>query len=157
MRWTGLVRLAVGLAVLLVSFVTIRRLIGKTMFNQVRDFMVRAGIRLDTANYIAAQSGHETGNFLSKIFRENNNLFGMKLALIRPTRATGKKYGHASYDTVEDSMEDYLLWANFVDMPRSFRDPEEFVLWLKLKGYFEAPIEEYLEGVNHFLKLYSNV
>lgn len=57
-----------------------------------------------------AQAVLETGNFTSRIFRENNNLFGMKLAEKRRTLAVGERYGHACYDTWQDSVDDYLLW-----------------------------------------------
>jgi Muramidase (flagellum-specific) len=57
-----------------------------------------------------AQAVLETGNFTSRIFRENNNLFGMKLAKVRPTVATGEQYRHATYCHWQDSVNDYLLW-----------------------------------------------
>lgn len=57
-----------------------------------------------------AQSVLETGNFTSRIFKENNNLFGMKLAVKRRTLAIGERYGHACYDNWQDSVDDYLLW-----------------------------------------------
>jgi flagellum-specific peptidoglycan hydrolase FlgJ len=57
-----------------------------------------------------AQAVLETGNFTSRIFKENNNLFGMKLAVKRRTLAIGERYGHACYDNWQDSVDDYLLW-----------------------------------------------
>ena len=57
-----------------------------------------------------AQAVLETGNFTSRIFRENNNLFGMKLAKVRPTVATGERFKHATYCHWTDSVNDYLLW-----------------------------------------------
>lgn len=59
---------------------------------------------------VYAQAVLETGNFKSKIFRENHNLFGMKLAKVRPTVATGERYKHATYCHWTDSVDDYLLW-----------------------------------------------
>lgn len=40
---------------------------------------------------VLAQAKIETGNFTSKIFRENNNMFGMKLPGRRTTTAVGKR------------------------------------------------------------------
>jgi hypothetical protein len=57
-----------------------------------------------------AQALLETGGFTSRIYRENNNLFGMKLAKKRRTVATGEKYGHAVYNNWQESVDDYLLW-----------------------------------------------
>ena len=46
--------------------------------------------------YIAlAQAKLETGNYTSKIFRESNNLFGMKEAKSRITTAKGTQFNHA--------------------------------------------------------------
>ena len=59
---------------------------------------------------VFSQAVLETGNFTSRIFRENHNLFGMKLAKVRPTVATGEQYRHATYCSWQDSVNDYLLW-----------------------------------------------
>jgi uncharacterized FlgJ-related protein len=46
---------------------------------------------------VLAQARLETGNFTSKVFRENNNLFGMKLPRVRNTTAIGEQNSHATY------------------------------------------------------------
>jgi len=48
---------------------------------------------------VMAQSIIETGNFNSRIFRENHNLFGMKQATVRINTAVGTQHGHAYYET----------------------------------------------------------
>lgn len=58
-----------------------------------------------------AQAKLESGNFSSEIFRENNNLFGMKQARVRINLAKGTKRGHAYYSTWEDSVLDYAYWC----------------------------------------------
>jgi uncharacterized FlgJ-related protein len=58
-----------------------------------------------------AQAKIESGGFKSPIFRENNNLFGMKQARQRVTTARGTNRGHAYYDTWEDCVTDYALWC----------------------------------------------
>jgi len=61
--------------------------------------------------YIAfAQSKLETGNFTSKIFRENNNLFGMREAKQRITTAQGTEHNHAYYHTWYESVLDYSFY-----------------------------------------------
>lgn len=59
---------------------------------------------------VYAQAVLETGDFTSRIFRENHNLFGMKLAKKRRTLAIGEQYGHACYNNWQESVDDYLLW-----------------------------------------------
>lgn len=57
---------------------------------------------------IYAQAYHETGDFKSKIYRENHNLFGMKLAKKRYTTAIGVNREHAVYKSEIDSIIDFF-------------------------------------------------
>ena len=59
-----------------------------------------------------AQAKWESTHFTSDIFKENNNLFGMKLPAQRKTTAIGKNRGHAKYETWQDSVEDYKIWQD---------------------------------------------
>ena len=61
---------------------------------------------------VMAQAKLETGNFTSKVFDENHNLFGMKLARQRETTAIGEQYSHARYINWEQSLSDYKLWQD---------------------------------------------
>ncbi len=59
---------------------------------------------------VLAQSIVETGNFTSNIFKENNNLFGMKQASVRINTAKGTQYNHAYYDNWYESVYDYAFY-----------------------------------------------
>lgn len=61
-----------------------------------------------------SQARLETGNFTSDIFKENHNLFGMKMAEKRPTSAIGINRGHASYTNWRESVIDYALFQSFI-------------------------------------------
>jgi uncharacterized FlgJ-related protein len=61
---------------------------------------------------VLAQAKIETGNFTSKIFRENNNMFGMKLPYRRKTTAVGENRNHAKYTDWIQSIKDYKLWQD---------------------------------------------
>jgi hypothetical protein len=61
---------------------------------------------------VLAQSKIETGHFKSKMFNENNNLFGMKQAKTRINTAGGTQHGHAYYDTWTESVYDYALYSS---------------------------------------------
>ena len=63
---------------------------------------------------VFAQARLETGNFTSKVFRENHNLFGMKLARVRATNALGEKNSHANYKSWVHSIRDYKIWQDAV-------------------------------------------
>jgi hypothetical protein len=59
---------------------------------------------------VFAQSKLETGNFTSKIFRENSNLFGMREAKQRITTARGTENNHAYYASWGESVYDYAFY-----------------------------------------------
>ena len=61
-----------------------------------------------------SQARLETGNFTSAIFKENHNLFGMKMAELRPTSAIGINRGHALYTNWKESVVDYALFQSFI-------------------------------------------
>lgn len=61
-----------------------------------------------------SQARLETGNFTSAIFKENHNLFGMKMAEVRPTSAIGINRGHALYTNWKESVVDYALFQSFI-------------------------------------------
>lgn len=59
---------------------------------------------------ILAQAHLESGKFTSGIFVNNNNLFGMRQARLRPTTNKGTRNGFAKYDHWRDSVMDYILY-----------------------------------------------
>lgn len=59
---------------------------------------------------VLAQAKLETGNFTSKVFREGNNLFGMREAKQRITTALGTENNHAFYETWIESVLDYSFY-----------------------------------------------
>ena len=63
------------------------------------------------ADIVYAQAVLESYHFKSRIFRENNNFFGMKQAKSRPTTSRGTQHGHAYFDTWRDCAIDYALYS----------------------------------------------
>lgn len=59
---------------------------------------------------VMAQSILETGHWKSQVFKENNNLFGMKQANIRINTAKGTNLNHAYYDNWQESVYDYAFY-----------------------------------------------
>lgn len=85
--------------------------------------------------------------FNSKIFKENNNLFGMryidtlyckkKNIPYRKTLAIGKKNNHAVYRNWKESVDDYLLWQKmFRKTP--IHTEEQYYNLLHKWGYSES-------------------
>ena len=91
---------------------------------------------------ILAQSYQETGRYKSTIFRENNNLFGMKEAVLRTNLAQGTNRGHAIYDTWQDSVIDYALYS------------ATYLSDIKTEGeYFEYLRQNYAEDKSYVTRL----
>ena len=61
---------------------------------------------------VLAQAKIESGNFTSRIFKQNNNLFGMKEPNLRTTTALGTKNNHAYYTSWISSVYDYAMFQN---------------------------------------------
>ena len=76
-----------------------------------RDKLVEELKRLNVKypHIVMAQAIIESGNFKSRIFKENNNLFGMKEAGVRVNTAVGTQHGHAYYSNWMELMYDYAF------------------------------------------------
>lgn len=72
------------------------------------EFMLMIGI--EHPHIALAQMRIESGNFKSKLARENNNYFGMKHPMRRATTSLGCKNRYAYYQSWAHSIIDYALW-----------------------------------------------
>lgn len=91
---------------------------------------------------VYAQAKLETGDFKSKMFRENNNLFGMKEATKRINTASGTQNEHAYYETWSESLYDYALYSStYLSALKSERD------------YFDYLAQNYAEDTSYVNKL----
>ena len=91
---------------------------------------------------VLAQSKLETANYTSKMFNENNNLFGMKQAVTRINTAGGTQNGHAYYDSWKESVYDYAFYSStYLHEIKSEND------------YFSYLSASYAEDPNYIIKL----
>lgn len=91
---------------------------------------------------VYAQAKLESNNFKSKIFKENNNMFGMKAAKQRQSTNKGEQYGHAYFDTWKDCVVDYALFqAKYLSSVKSESD------------YFNYLGENYAEDSSYVSRL----
>jgi hypothetical protein len=130
--------------------------INEGWFHYIFPRIVEAGFRGELAKYVFAQAAFETGNFTSDIFKANNNLFGMKLAKIRETLATGENKNHATFKTIADSIKDFALYHKARALNTVFSSVGSYVNTLHQKNYFEADKTEYQNGVEYYYNLYFN-
>lgn len=85
---------------------------------------------------VYAQSYVETGNWTSRIYKENNNLFGMKEAQIRAHTSIGTQHKHALYLNWKESLWDYALY--YSEYLSDIRTEEDYLLYINQR-YAEHP------------------
>lgn len=59
------------------------------------------------------QARIESGNFKSKVFKDNNNMFGFKKAYKRPNTQIGTNRGYATYNSWQECVVDYALYQTY--------------------------------------------
>lgn len=105
-----------------------------------KEYLLQLNIKFPHIVY--AQAVLETGNFNSKIFIANHNLFGMKEARIRATTNLGSEMGHAMYGHWRESVVDYALFQC------------AFLTKIKTEeGYYQYLKENYAEAPNYVTKV----
>lgn len=75
---------------------------------KLKAYILELNIRFPHIVY--AQALLESGEFNSHIFKENKNLFGFKVAKLRPTTNLGENRGHAYFDNWKDCVVDYAFY-----------------------------------------------
>lgn len=75
---------------------------------QLYDYLKELNVKYP--DIVFAQAVLESGNFNSKIFRANHNLFGMKEAGKRIRTCKGTEMNHAYYDNWKESVLDYAFY-----------------------------------------------
>lgn len=96
---------------------------------------------------VYAQAILETGGFTSSIYKENNNLFGMKRAVVRITTSKGESKGHAYYDNWMESVFDYALYsATYLS---NIKTEEEYFSYL---SQFYAEDKEYVKKLKNIIE-----
>jgi uncharacterized FlgJ-related protein len=79
---------------------------------------------LEFPDIVFAQAILESGHFKSKVFEENNNLFGMRQPSKRATVSKGRSNGYAVYDFWQESVEDYYLYQEYTFRKKTFTRSE---------------------------------
>lgn len=88
-------------------------------------------LRLEHPYIVYSQAIIESGNFTSNIWKENNNMFGMKMPERRATLAVGINKGHSIYRNWKDCLIDYALFQS--SYLRNLTEEEYFV---KIGGFY---------------------
>jgi hypothetical protein len=97
---------------------------------------------------VLSQAKLESGNFQSDIFKENHNLFGMKVAGSRPTSAIGTNRGHAQYRNWRESVIDYALFQSFIIAKLPTNNKTEYRSYIQK---FYSTTSDYLKRIDKTL------
>lgn len=115
-------------------------------FSQEKMVSLMKELNMKFPHIVYAQSLIETGHFDSKIFHENNNLFGMKQARTRVTTAQGTQYNHAYYENWRESVYDYAFYqCRYLS---GLKNEEEYLAYLG-RSYAEDP--NYLSKIRNLI------
>ena len=118
---------ALTITIVLVGFFGIGFMAGKSAYNKSVEDITKEQIIQEISfedsvyNYILElniqhpevvlrQARTESGNFKSRVFLENNNMFGMKIPSKRPNMVSGSNRGYAVYNNWQESVIDYALY-----------------------------------------------
>lgn len=106
-------------------------------------------------DWIVAQSQHETNGWQSSLFKNNNNLFGMKIPSKREYFGNGGTPApdggdYAKYNSWADSAKDLLSWMRYVKFPVGLLTVDAYVHALKTNSYFTDGEDNYLKGVKYW-------
>lgn len=113
--------------------------------DSVINYMKKLNIKYIEFSY--AQIEHETGNYSSNIFKENHNLFGLKVAYLRPTPTTKENRGHAKYVSWKESVIDFaLLQTRILAKTKSKKEYMDYI------QKFYSDDEQYLTKVNKIVE-----
>lgn len=147
------------LAGLLIAFLSSRRKTTTSRQAMEYDLLIQKivqgnGYSPAMARMIAAVARHETGNYKSPLFLNHNNFFGMKAAKKRPhyqDYVAKGNLGYAGFNSPANSVRDFVMYLNYVGYPWHFDSVTDLVETMKSHGYFEAPLSEYINGVERAL------
>ncbi|MGB8705119.1 MAG: glucosaminidase domain-containing protein [Gillisia sp.] len=149
--WTKLVKWLGFLSILSGVFWTVWRLIKSLNENPKTNLHLLLGKYRNLRKILIAQARHETGDFTSRAYHENHNLFGMGNANVRKQLGYKGLDQYRHYKNNDQSIRDMLLYLDSVNMPTDL-SVQEYVTALNNLGYFTAPFYEYFEGVKHYYK-----
>ncbi len=123
---------------------------------RIRRVFVDNGISPEFTEILIAQASMESGNFSSRLFVKWNNAFGMRHPTVRQTTSIGAfasaegRTGYASYDSIEDSALDMVLYLRARRIPEYVK-VKPYIIHLKKKGYFEDSLKRYTKAVESYV------
>jgi len=82
----------------------------RNKFTEEKLINLMVDLNIKYPHIVLAQAKLESGNYKSKVFKQNHNLFGMRQARVRVNTAKGTSLNHAYYDNWQESVYDYAFY-----------------------------------------------
>jgi flagellum-specific peptidoglycan hydrolase FlgJ len=108
---------------------------------------------IEFPDIVFAQAILESSHFKSKIYRENNNIFGMKIAKRRTTTSTGSRNGFSVYSSWRESIIDYYYYQEMILSKRKM-NREQYFSFLD-KNYAKGQL--YSKKLKDIINKYKNI
>jgi len=109
------------------------------------------------ADLVIAQAKHESANFTSKVYKTDNNPFGMKVPSKREFLGTpgmkasdGGNYAHYESDSV--AFKDLLKWMRATRFPTDCETVEQYAAELRARKYYTDSLANYTKALKKWLK-----
>lgn len=133
---------------------------------EIYEGAIEGGATQSLARLLVAQARHETGNYGNYQTKNNNNVFGFKYSpnsqYSRQGNISPEGDPYAKYDTLQDAILDYVgRWMSKSSKEGGTRlnefnkiqegDTTTYATKLKGYGYYGAPVNEYIKGLNSAL------
>lgn len=104
---------------------------------------------------ILAQAAFETGDFTSAVYRNNNNMFGMKTAYHRVQLGEQGEVAsdggwYQKYQSNTQSLRDFLIYLDYVNFPKHPMSIDTYVLAMKNNRYFTGNVDNYIAGLKRY-------
>ena len=116
-----------------ISVININDTLNDFSEDKLIDMLISLNIKFP--HIVLAQAKLESGNYSSKIFKENHNLFGMKEARVRIHTSKGTQFNHAYYSHWRESVYDYAFYqCRYLS---TLHTEDEYYTYLS-KSYAEA-------------------
>lgn len=143
---------------------------GSDYENVIYNTYIENGLTPQAALFLTAQTMHETADYSSNVFKQNNNVAGIKIPRKRKSpfiegvgtaapanESKDQKYNkYAKYKDVKSGAMDLLEWMKYNKIdPNKFNTPEEYAEALRQKSYFgntEEGKKIYVAGLQNKIK-----
>jgi hypothetical protein len=122
---------------------------------EIRETLIANHVDPYVIELLVAQSKHESGNYKNNLTKYHN-VFARHyhksdtLAISAGARAEGHS-NFAIYPSIKNATISQINYLKRKGYSFNWKNPHQFALELKNKGYYQAPVEEYSRGLRRHM------